>query len=211
MDEQLYTLDEARAELARQACNQDGHDYSVVAVKSLAEAGEPCGVRCDRCHSYWPIGQTQEAESQQTLRDRYADALAATCKRHEIEGGCIACDRRIAAVLAVRDDELADLRTRLAEYENTITWNTTCKACARTLDSAYAETVRREQAEAVLARVRALAQQARPSGVAACTCWDCEDDETPNCGQGRVVAWNLDPAAVMAALDVPADPRETAS
>lgn len=44
------------------------------------------------------------------LRQRYADALAATCKRHEIESGCISCDRRIAAVLAVRDDELERLR-----------------------------------------------------------------------------------------------------
>jgi hypothetical protein len=53
---------------------------------------------------------------------------------------------------------------RLADYENRITWHTTCGSCARILDSAYAETVRAEQAEAALARIAALADQ-HPAGI----------------------------------------------
>ena len=44
---------------------------------------------------------------------------------------------------------------RLAELENAICWNTSCTSCARVLDSAYAETVRREAAEAALAAIKA--------------------------------------------------------
>ena len=51
---------------------------------------------------------------------------------------------------------LAELGRRLGEYEDAITWNTTCISCARVLDSAYAETVRREQAEGKLAAVRSV-------------------------------------------------------
>lgn len=58
--------------------------------------------------------------------------------------------------------------------------------------------------EAARDRIRALAEQARPATIAACTCWDCEDEEKPNCGQGRVIAWDLDPTAVLAALYVSA-------
>lgn len=42
--------------------------------------------------------------------------------------------------------------------ENAITWGTSCTSCARVLDSAYAETVRREAAEAKLAEVRKRAR-----------------------------------------------------
>lgn len=48
------------------------------------------------------------------FRQRLAAALAATCKRHQIESGCISCDRRLAAVLAVRDEEMAELREQVA-------------------------------------------------------------------------------------------------
>lgn len=66
-----------------------------------------------------------------------------------------------------------------------------------------------EQAEAAADRILALAKQARPAAIAACACWDCEDEEKPNCGRGRVIAWDLDPTAVLAALDVPADGEQT--
>lgn len=46
---------------------------------------------------------------------------------------------------------------RLADYENRITWYTTCESCARILDSSIRETERAEQAEAALDRVRQLA------------------------------------------------------
>lgn len=52
---------------------------------------------------------------------------------------------------------------RLADYENRITWDTTCGSCARILDSSIRETERRERAEqqrdrlaAVLAEVLAV-------------------------------------------------------
>lgn len=44
------------------------------------------------------------------LRHRYAEALAATCRLHETVGGCDRCERRLAAVMAVRDEELEQLR-----------------------------------------------------------------------------------------------------
>ena len=57
---------------------------------------------------------------------------------------------------------LAELGRRLYEYENAITWDTSCTRCAVILDSAYAEIVRREEAEAKLADARRTADT-RPS------------------------------------------------
>ena len=54
---------------------------------------------------------------------------------------------------------------KLAEHENAITWNTTCLACARVLDRAYAETCRAETAEAAVAGA-ALAERERIAQVA---------------------------------------------
>ena len=50
---------------------------------------------------------------------------------------------------------LKEITRRVREYENMIDWHTSCTACARTLDSFYAETVRREAAEARLAAIEA--------------------------------------------------------
>lgn len=65
-------------------------------------------------------------------------------------------NRIAAAVLAELAPELAEL----ADYRNRITWETTCWSCSRTLDAAYTETARREQATAalteILAEVRTL-------------------------------------------------------
>ena len=55
---------------------------------------------------------------------------------------------------------------KLAEHENAITWDTTCLACAATLDRAYAETCRAERAEAAVAGA-ALAERERIAQVAA--------------------------------------------
>ena len=44
---------------------------------------------------------------------------------------------------------------RLLELENAVGWNTSCTSCSRVLDSAYAETVRAERAEARLAEIAA--------------------------------------------------------
>ncbi|WP_225825635.1 hypothetical protein [Streptomyces naphthomycinicus] len=47
---------------------------------------------------------------------------------------------------------------KVTDYENRITWHTTCGSCARILDSAIQETDRRERAEAAIARVREAVQ-----------------------------------------------------
>jgi hypothetical protein len=53
----------------------------------------------------------------------------------------------LAAALA----EAEALRRKVLEYEGAITWNTSCLSCSKILDACYAETVRRERAEAELA------------------------------------------------------------
>ena len=68
-----------------------------------------------------------------------------------------ACDAAIAG-LRVRAEAA---EARLLELEGAITWNTSCTSCSRVLDSAYAETVRREQAEARLERLRKLGLECR--------------------------------------------------
>lgn len=54
-------------------------------------------------------------------------------------------------------DALDQLYAELAQYRNALNWQTDCLSCARVLDSVYRETMRAEQAEAALARVRAYA------------------------------------------------------
>lgn len=53
-----------------------------------------------------------------------------------------------AAIAAVQPE-----LDRLADYENRITWETSCGACARVLDSSIKETERAEKAEAALREV----------------------------------------------------------
>lgn len=57
---------------------------------------------------------------------------------------------------AVRDDELDRLRSIVADYENTISWDTTCREHARLLDECRRQEERAEQAEAALASARNL-------------------------------------------------------
>lgn len=47
------------------------------------------------------------------------------------------------------------------EYENTINWMTTCSSCARILDSAYRETMRRELGELTLKEITEWAHTTR--------------------------------------------------
>jgi hypothetical protein len=54
MTEQTYTLDAARAEIARRECLTHGHDYSVESRRTLAGADIP-QVWCERCGTVWNI------------------------------------------------------------------------------------------------------------------------------------------------------------
>ena len=68
-------------------------------------------------------------------------------------GGARSSERVMEAIRPLLERAEA-AETRLAELENAITWNTSCTSCAATLDSAYAETARRETAEGKLAGLR---------------------------------------------------------
>lgn len=57
-DEERYTLEEARLELARQECMMHGHQFSVVSVIGLG----PSLLKCDRCGDSWTINNPQEPE-----------------------------------------------------------------------------------------------------------------------------------------------------
>jgi hypothetical protein len=67
------------------------------------------------------------------------------------------------AILAELQPELV----RLADYENRITWDTTCASCARILDSSIRETERAEKAEAAIDRVKAACDQLHRASVLA--------------------------------------------
>lgn len=94
-------------------------------------------------------------------------------------------DRRTASTIT--NAELDQLYARIAEYENTITWHTTCTSCARILDSSIRETERAEKAEAAIARVRVLHREAYGC---------CEE-----CTNSHAVLW---PCPTIQALDTPA-------
>ncbi|MFF2100917.1 hypothetical protein [Streptomyces sp. NPDC058202] len=83
--------------------------------------------------------------------DLMADALVG-----ELLPALAACSDPIECSHEAALGELAELRSRLADYENRITWETTCGSCARVLDSSIRETERAEKAEAAVARVRRL-------------------------------------------------------
>lgn len=89
----------------------------------------------------------------------------------------------------ITSDALDQLYTELAEYRNALNWQTNCLACSRVLDGAYRETVRAEQAEAALARVRDTAK-----------CWE----QMPS---DRHVYIREAARALRTALDEPQEPR----
>ena len=56
MTELTYTLAEARAEIARRECRNEGHDFDVVTSVTLADlSGEPIGIQCRRCSKSWKV------------------------------------------------------------------------------------------------------------------------------------------------------------
>lgn len=81
--------------------------------------------------------QTQRAEQAERERNDYRDRFT---------------NQMTAATELIEKLRQAD--ARLAELEGALNWQTSCTSCARVLDSAYAETMRAEQAEALAARYR---------------------------------------------------------
>lgn len=93
--------------------------------------------------------------------------------RGQIETAIQAVQDGHAAPVEVGDERIVDAVMgvvqphfdQLADYENRITWHTTCASCARTLDSCYAETMRAEQAEAQLNAAKRKANEMGAWGV----------------------------------------------
>lgn len=96
----------------------------------------------------------------------------------------------VIKALGVAETENKTLRAKITEIDHIINWHTTCASCARILDSAYAETVRAEKAEAAVKRVRNLAARIR-QGVP----WTANDDDIA--------------AHILRALDGPNNPERT--
>lgn len=54
-------------------------------------------------------------------RERVIDALTSTCRLHELfEGECRRCDQRLAAVMAVRDAELEQVRAECVDLRDAV-------------------------------------------------------------------------------------------
>ncbi|MET9521484.1 hypothetical protein [Streptomyces coeruleorubidus] len=104
----------------------------------------------------------------------------------------------LSARRAVADAVLAELKRELdafAEYENTISWMTTCTSCARVLDSCIRETERADRAESAVAHVRSLHRENCPVAQrvvkpTAFTCGMCDalGDPSPAHNAGPSVA-----------------------
>ncbi len=137
------------------------HSFPLATPGAFGTAGP-----CEGC------GKTRErVQADEALREAVAAMNATEPERPEIRTcycGMTAtvmpgvfphsdCDGSVLAAGAER--ELADLRRRVAEYENAIGWGTSCTACARVLDSAVSETFRREEAERKLAGAAAAARK----------------------------------------------------
>lgn len=57
-EEKLYTLEEAKKELAKKHCEVVGHDYHVVDNRPLKyPAGKPVFIRCTNCTETWSVKQ----------------------------------------------------------------------------------------------------------------------------------------------------------
>lgn len=54
--EKKYTLKEAEKILRREGCKTDGHDYSVVRVRTVKNpAGRPTKIVCTHCDEIWNV------------------------------------------------------------------------------------------------------------------------------------------------------------
>jgi hypothetical protein len=69
-------------------------------------------------------------------------------------------DAEAVAFISAEHARAEAAEARVADYENRITWDTTCAQCATYLDASIKDHVRAEKAEAALERVREAARQA---------------------------------------------------
>jgi hypothetical protein len=90
--------------------------------------------------------RAERAEAELKERVAELDALQSAISR--VTGN----DGSLSDLDALDDLDLAEAQRRAAEYEDAITWNTTCTSCAAVLDSLIKETERAEKAEAALKR-----------------------------------------------------------
>jgi hypothetical protein len=142
-------------------------------------------------------GETARDGAASELRDQIAEALqmafVALLGNHETSTtGPLTYETLADAVMAA-----PALRVRLdllAEYENAITWNTSCLACSRTLDASIRDHDRAERAEAAIEQYHMLINKMRhgehPFGGSAADSADIldaaldqagtEDNEEPN-------------------------------
>lgn len=114
------------------------------------------------------------------------DELAAL---RAVSGGyCPACGRGDAGP-TVDDWEQQKQRAdqaeaKIADYENRITWHTSCQSCARILDSSIHETHRADRAENAIRQARSLHRESCPFargkvGRTAFTCGMCDALDPP--------------------------------
>lgn len=101
--------------------------------------------------TYEPAGDEPGPDPLAERIGRALDDSIDSCAR------CKVCDRQVGAVVAVVGPELDALRARVAEYENGISWNTSCTSCAKVLDSSYRDHARAEKAEQAITAVRGYA------------------------------------------------------
>lgn len=82
------------------------------------------------------------------VRERHSQAMEALAADvHPISGSAIrARELEMSAALDALLTECERYRAANHEYENCITWDTTCKNCAKLMDKNYEEYVRAEQA-----------------------------------------------------------------
>jgi hypothetical protein len=94
----------------------------------------------------------------EAIRARYDDYCERSLNEDDVFDAAMQCADDVPALLAALEEaqrERDELRRKVADYENAITWDVTCFRCAAQLDALYADTVRRETAESALAASRA--------------------------------------------------------
>ena len=120
-----------------------------------AFAGQLAEMRGE-CQTGIPLAAALDPDALGEILHRARQAGGARRDRPMVPVDWAERDERLKAVDVEMAQAVADAVS--AAYENAISWDTSCLACAGTLDGAYAETVRREAAEAKLDTLRTRAR-----------------------------------------------------